>query len=141
MLIFLRSIYHIVTSKELIESKQRREEFRKAKQDFNSKVFKKVYGKDLMCNISEADGERFIKASFVEKVEDECLRSLMVENLMEDFFDQVKNDIKTIDIRIGVVSNTLLQLKLKERAKQQEEKANGGHALKKLLENDYEMEI
>ena len=54
---------------------------------------------------------------------------------------QVKNDIKTIDIRIGVVSNTLLQLKLKERAKQQEEKANGGHALKKLLENDYEMEI
>lgn len=54
---------------------------------------------------------------------------------------QVKNDIKGIDIRIGVVSNTLLQLKLKERAKQQEEKANGGHALKKLLENDYEMEI
>jgi len=34
-----------------------------------------------------------------------------------------------------------LQLKLKERAKQQEEKQNGGHALKKLLENDYEMEI
>jgi estrogen-related receptor beta like 1 len=30
---------------------------------------------------------------------------------------QVKNDIKAIDIRIGVVSNTLLQLKLKERAK------------------------
>jgi len=29
----------------------------------------------------------------------------------------VKNDIKSIDIRIGVVSNTLLQLKLKERAK------------------------
>lgn len=52
---------------------------------------------------------------------------------------QVKNDIKAIDIRIGVVSNTLLQLKLKERAKQQEEKAANG--LKKLLENDYEMEI
>ena len=29
----------------------------------------------------------------------------------------VKNDIKTIDIRIGVVSNTLLQLKLKGRSK------------------------
>lgn len=29
----------------------------------------------------------------------------------------VKNDIKSIDIRIGVVSNTLLQLKLKERSK------------------------
>lgn len=55
---------------------------------------------------------------------------------------QVKNDIKSIDIRIGVVSNTLLQLKLKERAKQQEEKQNGGgNALKKLLDNDYEMEI
>lgn len=30
---------------------------------------------------------------------------------------QVKTDIKAIDIRIGVVSNTLLQLKLKERSK------------------------
>jgi estrogen-related receptor beta like 1 len=54
---------------------------------------------------------------------------------------QVKQDIKSIDIRIGVVSNTLLQLKLRERTKQQEEKSSGGHALKKLLENDYEMEI
>jgi estrogen-related receptor beta like 1 len=33
---------------------------------------------------------------------------------------QVKNDIKAIDIRIGVVSNTLLQLKLKERSKEKE---------------------
>lgn len=31
---------------------------------------------------------------------------------------QVKQDIKSIDIRIGVVSNTLLQLKLRERTKQ-----------------------
>jgi estrogen-related receptor beta like 1 len=54
---------------------------------------------------------------------------------------QVKNDIKAIDIRIGVVSNTLLQLKLKERAKQQEERQNGNQGLKKLLDNDYEMEI
>ena len=54
---------------------------------------------------------------------------------------QVKNDIKAIDIRIGVVSNTLLQLKLKERAKQQEDRQNGGQGLKKLLDNDYEMEI
>jgi estrogen-related receptor beta like 1 len=30
---------------------------------------------------------------------------------------KVKNDIRSIDIRIGVVSNTLLQLKLKERTK------------------------
>jgi estrogen-related receptor beta like 1 len=29
----------------------------------------------------------------------------------------VKNDIKSIDIRIGVVSNTLLQWKLKEKSK------------------------
>ena len=34
---------------------------------------------------------------------------------------QVKNDIKSIDIRIGVVSNTLLQLKLKERSKEKED--------------------
>lgn len=33
----------------------------------------------------------------------------------------VKNDIKSIDIRIGVVSNALLQLKLKERTKEIED--------------------
>lgn len=48
----------------------------------------------------------------------------------------VKNDIKAIDIRIGVVTNTLLQLKLKERARAQEE----GKRLD-ILENEYEMEI
>lgn len=47
---------------------------------------------------------------------------------------QVKNDIKAIDIRIGVVSNTLLQLKLKERTKAQED----GKALDGILENDYD---
>lgn len=50
---------------------------------------------------------------------------------------QVKQDIKAIDIRIGVVSNTLLQLKLKERAKQQEEK--GGAAV--IMDNEYDIEI
>jgi estrogen-related receptor beta like 1 len=49
---------------------------------------------------------------------------------------QVKNDIKSIDIRIGVVSNTLLQLKLKERAKLQED---GGKPIA-ILDNDYEIE-
>lgn len=49
---------------------------------------------------------------------------------------QVKNDIKAIDIRIGVVSNTLLQLKLKERSKMLED----GKALE-ILDNEYEMEI
>lgn len=49
---------------------------------------------------------------------------------------QVKNDIKAIDIRIGVVSNTLLQLKLKERTKVIED----GKALE-ILDNEYEMEI
>lgn len=48
---------------------------------------------------------------------------------------QVKNDIKAIDIRIGVVTNTLLQLKLKERSKEQEDG-------KKIdLENDYDIDI
>lgn len=39
---------------------------------------------------------------------------------------KVKNDIRAIDIRIGVVSNTLLQLKLKERTKD-ETKKTGMH--------------
>lgn len=47
----------------------------------------------------------------------------------------VKNDIKTIDIRIGVVSNTLLQLKLKERTKQIED----GKPID-ILDNEYELE-
>lgn len=48
----------------------------------------------------------------------------------------VKNDIKSIDIRIGVVSNTLLQLKLKERSKEIED----GKALE-ILDNEYEIEM
>ena len=48
----------------------------------------------------------------------------------------VKNDIKNIDIRIGVVSNTLLQLKLKERSKVIED----GKALE-ILDNEYEIEM
>jgi len=47
----------------------------------------------------------------------------------------VKNDIKSIDIRIGVVSNTLLQLKLKERSKQIED----GKPID-ILDNEYELE-
>lgn len=49
---------------------------------------------------------------------------------------QVKTDIKSIDIRIGVVSNTLLQLKLKERSKIIED----GKALE-ILDNEYEIEM
>lgn len=48
----------------------------------------------------------------------------------------VKNDIKTIDIRIGVVSNTLLGLKLKEKSKALED----GKQLE-ILDNEYEVEI
>jgi hypothetical protein len=46
----------------------------------------------------------------------------------------VKTDIKSIDIRIGVVSNTLLQLKLKERSKQIED----GKPMD-IIDNEYEM--
>lgn len=84
------------------------------------------------------------RLSGVEKKIDETGKSFSDSSPLQKIkksIAQVKNDIKAIDIRIGVVSNTLLQLKLKERTKQQEEKANGGHALKKLLDNDYEMEI
>jgi estrogen-related receptor beta like 1 len=48
---------------------------------------------------------------------------------------KVKDDIKSIDIRIGVVSNTLLQLKLKERSKQIED----GKPID-ILDNEYEIE-
>jgi estrogen-related receptor beta like 1 len=48
----------------------------------------------------------------------------------------VKDDIKSIDIRIGVVSNTILQLKLKERGKEIED----GKALE-ILDNEYEIEM
>ena len=48
---------------------------------------------------------------------------------------KVKEDIKSIDIRIGVVSNTLLQLKLKERSKQIED----GKPID-ILDNEYEIE-
>jgi intraflagellar transport protein 57 len=50
---------------------------------------------------------------------------------------QVKNDIKSIDIRIGVVSNTLLQLKLKERTKSQEDTKS---IAKMVMENEEDME-
>lgn len=49
---------------------------------------------------------------------------------------QVKDDIKSIDIRIGVVSNTILQLKLRERSKEIED----GKALE-ILDNEYEIEM
>lgn len=52
---------------------------------------------------------------------------------------QVKQDIKSIDIRIGVVSNTLLQLKLKERTKAQEDSKGMS---KMVLENEeYDIEL
>lgn len=49
---------------------------------------------------------------------------------------QVKKDISSIDIRIGVVSNTLLQLKLRERSKQIED----GKPID-ILDNEYELEV
>ena len=48
----------------------------------------------------------------------------------------IKGDISKIDIRIGVVSNTLLQLKLKERTKQIED----GKPIDILDNNEYELE-
>jgi len=51
---------------------------------------------------------------------------------------QVKNDIRAIDIRIGVVSNTLLQMKLKEKAKAQE-LGKIGAALGGNEDEDYEL--
>ena len=55
---------------------------------------------------------------------------------MKKAITTVKNDIKSIDIRIGVVSNTLLQLKLRERSKVIED----GKQLD-VLDNEYEVEM
>ena len=52
---------------------------------------------------------------------------------------QIKSDIKNVDIRIGVVTNTLMQCKLKkERSKDGDVTEKGGL---NLLENDYDMEL
>jgi estrogen-related receptor beta like 1 len=48
----------------------------------------------------------------------------------------IKTDIKSIDIRIGVVSNTLHYLNLKEKSKVLED----GKQLE-ILDNEYEVEI
>jgi estrogen-related receptor beta like 1 len=50
----------------------------------------------------------------------------------------VKSDIKSIDIRIGVVSNTLLQLKLKERSRAQED-VKGNKPI--IDNNDYDLHM
>ena len=54
---------------------------------------------------------------------------------MKKSITNVKNDIKTIDIRIGVVSNALLQLKLREKAKVIED----GQI--EIMGNEYEVEV
>jgi hypothetical protein len=54
---------------------------------------------------------------------------------MKKSITTVKNDIKSIDIRIGVVSNTLLQLKLRERSKAIED------GQMEIVDNEYEVEI
>ena len=48
---------------------------------------------------------------------------------------KVKNDIRAIDIRIGVVSNTILQQKLRERNKDDKQKI-GAHE-----DDDMELEL
>jgi len=55
---------------------------------------------------------------------------------MKKAITTVKNDIKSIDIRIGVVTNTLLQLKLRERSKISEDNKQLD-----ILENEYEVEM
>lgn len=49
---------------------------------------------------------------------------------------KVKNDIRAIDIRIGVVSNTILQNKLKERNKDDGHAHSGDHD-----DEDMELEL
>ena len=53
---------------------------------------------------------------------------------MKGALNTVRNELKDIDIRIGVVSNTLLQCKLKERSKDSNEKGID------LIQNEYEID-
>lgn len=48
----------------------------------------------------------------------------------------VKNDLKGLDLRIGVVSNMLLQAKLKERSKLETSKSGLD-----IISNEYDLDI
>lgn len=80
---------------------------------------------ELVSNKIDQTGKSFSDTSPLKKI--------------KEAIAQVKADIKSIDIRIGVVSNTLLQLKLKERVKSQEDVKVGAGL--DILENDYEIDI
>lgn len=82
------------------------------------------------------------KLSQVEKKIDDTGKSFSDNSPLQKIkkaIAQVKQDIKSIDIRIGVVSNTLLQLKLKERNKAQED--NKGISKMVMDNEEYDMEM
>jgi len=54
---------------------------------------------------------------------------------MKKAISQVKQDIKGIDMRIGIVSNTLLQMKLKQKNRSTDEDAKKFEELAEVDEN------
>jgi estrogen-related receptor beta like 1 len=58
-------------------------------------------------------------------------------NNMKKAIGQVKQDIKAMDMRIGIVSNTLLQSKLKQRNKANDEDNKNFEAMAEVVDENF----
>ena len=105
----------------------------KENQDSFSTVSKNV--EDLETELSEINSRLDNASRKIEDTGKQFSDNTPVQNIKKAI-TTIKTDISSIDIRIGVVSNTLLQLKLKEKSKVLED----GKQLE-ILDNEYEVEI
>jgi len=90
---------------------------------------------DLETELSEINSRLDNASRKIEDTGKQFSDNTPVQNIKKAI-TTIKTDISSIDIRIGVVSNTLLQLKLKEKSKVLED----GKQLE-ILDNEYELEI
>jgi len=90
---------------------------------------------DLETELSEINSRLDNASRKIEDTGKQFSDNTPVQNIKKAI-TTIKTDISSIDIRIGVVSNTLLQLKLKEKSKVLED----GKQLE-ILDNEYEVEI
>lgn len=90
---------------------------------------------DLETELQEINGRLDTASRKIDDTGKQFSDNTPVQNIKKAI-TTIKTDISSIDIRIGVVSNTLLQLKLKEKSKVLED----GKQLE-ILDNEYEVEI
>lgn len=90
---------------------------------------------DLETELQEINGRLDAASRKIDDTGKQFSDNTPVQNIKKAI-TTIKTDISSIDIRIGVVSNTLLQLKLKEKSKVLED----GKQLE-ILDNEYEVEI